>query len=77
MTVSTTTRYRSASQASKPVLLAQILAGQFVFGFAVDRGGQIGDLLPEQCGFGIPRGILADVDVQRLGSQHAGLGQHR
>ena len=69
--------YRSAAQAAEPALLAQVLAGQFVFGFAVDRGGQVGDLLPEQRCRGIPRGVVADVDVERLGRQNPGLGQHR
>ena len=68
---------RGAAQATEAALLAQILAGQFVFGFAVDRGGQVGDLLPEQRCRGIPRGVIADVDVERLGRQHPGLGQHR
>ena len=64
---------RGAAQPSEAALFAQIFACEFVFGFSVDRGGKICDLLAEhRCG-GIPRCVIADVDIERLGHQNPGL----
>ena len=68
---------RDAAQAPEAALLTPILTGQFVFGLAMDRGGQVGDLLTEQRRGRIPRRITGDVDVQRFGRQDATLCQHR
>ena len=38
------------TQASEAALLAHVIAGQFILGFAVNRGGQVGHLVAErQC----------------------------
>ena len=38
---------RGTPQAAEAALLAHILAGQFVLGLAMDRGGQVGDFVAE------------------------------
>ena len=59
------------------LLRLKVVTGQLVFGLAVNRRSDRGDLLP-QCGIArIPRGILTDVDEERLSRKRSRLQQHR
>ena len=78
MTVSTARpAIAGAAETTETALLANVIAGQFVLGFAVDRGGQVGDLVAEHRCVRVPRRVGADVDVKRFGGEHPWLGQHR
>src|SRR3954451_19255206 len=54
-----------------------VIAGQFVLGFAVDGGGQVGDLVAKRRYLGVPWRVTGDVNVERFSGQYPRLGQHR
>ena len=70
-------RDRPRPQPPKPPLLTQIITGQLIFGLAVNRGRQRGDLLPQRRRTHIPGRIGADIDEKRLHRQHTRLGERR
>lgn len=58
-------------------MLTQVIAGQLVLRFAVDRSGQRGELLPKRRTALIPRRITTDIDEERFGRQRPRLSEHR